>query len=357
MRLKDISKWASTEVRNIQIQSDVSPVPLQLSVKKFVPMPRDSLHRSWMDGKTKKFKETTPYAIVNMAAAAEEMNQYINANVFRSMDFFLKGRDEFIVKTYSFAQQYLRRAPSEGERALMGNFFRLWFAIRRTATVEHIVGDDKLDMTPESADPSYPLFGRVPLTPVMIQQLDMILTLKILHPLRKRVLEDFQKLILANKPRSWLTMYLITFMFLHSCAALSAENYLNARQQGLKRRYAIPTFISELHHGANVFLSHYHYSTQPCNPFHLNWKRRQATPFAELTTEEIHFLIQTSETIKDRAEKIRRANDNGLYEDDLYFVAQMFENDWTPRDTEIDIDDGTVGDVPLRKFYGDKNTE
>jgi len=51
MKLKDISKWASTEVRNIQIQSDVSPVPLQLSVKKFVPMPRDSLHRSWMDGK------------------------------------------------------------------------------------------------------------------------------------------------------------------------------------------------------------------------------------------------------------------------------------------------------------------
>jgi len=58
-----------------------------------------------------KFKETTPYAIANMGAAAEEINQYINANVFKSMDFFLKGRDELIVKTYSFAQQHLRRAP------------------------------------------------------------------------------------------------------------------------------------------------------------------------------------------------------------------------------------------------------
>jgi hypothetical protein len=57
------------------------------------------------------------------------------------------------------------------------------------------------------------------------------------------------------------------------------------------------------------------------------------------------------------AEKIRRTNDNGLYEDDLYFVAQMFEKDWTPRDTEIDFDDRTVGDVPLRKFYGDKDTK
>lgn len=126
----------------------------------------------------------------------------------------------------------------------MANFFRLWFAIRRTATVEHIIGDDKLDMSPELADQSYPLFEKVPLTPVMIQQLDMILTLKTLIPLRKKVLEDFQKLVLSNKPRSWLTMYLITFMFLHSCAALSVENYHNARQQGLR----VFILIVSLHH-------------------------------------------------------------------------------------------------------------
>jgi len=34
------------------------------------------------------------------------------------------------------------------------------------------VGDDLLDMEPETEDESYPLFGKVPLPPVMIQQLD-----------------------------------------------------------------------------------------------------------------------------------------------------------------------------------------
>jgi len=115
----------------------------------------------------------------------------------------------------------------------LGSYFRLWFAVRRTACSEYITGDDKLDMVPEMEDRTCPLFGKIPLPPVMIQQLDMILTLGILQPLQKQVLEDFQKLVLANNPRNWMTVYLITFMSLHSCAKISEENYNNARKHGL----------------------------------------------------------------------------------------------------------------------------
>lgn len=120
------------------------------------------------------------------------------------------------------------------EQRLLGNFFRLWFAIRRTATTEFIVSEDTIDMAPETKDSSYPLFGKIPLPPVMIHQLDMIITLGLLQPLRKKVLEDFHKIIVANKPKSWMTIYLITFMLLHRSATLSAENYQNARKHGLK---------------------------------------------------------------------------------------------------------------------------
>ena len=116
----------------------------------------------------------------------------------------------------------------------MANYLRLWFAVRRTQTTEHIIGSDTLDMQPETTDRSFPLFGKVPLPPVMIQQLDMILTVGILQPLRKKVLEDLQKLILSNKPSSWLTVYLITFISLHSSATICNENYRNARKHGLK---------------------------------------------------------------------------------------------------------------------------
>jgi len=53
-------------------------------------------------------------------------------------------------------------------------------------------------------------------------------------------------------------------------------------------------------------------------------------------------------------DKIRVATQIGLYEDDLYFVSQMFEEDWMPRDTVIDYDGGTVGDVPLQRYYKQK---
>ncbi|KAK2772710.1 hypothetical protein FQN53_004457 [Emmonsiellopsis sp. PD_33] len=355
MKLKDISKWASTQVRTIYVKSDVCPEPLELSVRKFVPIPEDRLHKGWMDGKVKKFKETTPYAIVNMISSVETMRTYIHAHTFKCMDFFLRGTDDLIVKTYSFARRYMVQTPFEDEKLLLQNFFQLWFAIRRTATVEHIVGEDTIDMAPETVDRSYPLFGKVPLPPVLIQQLDMILTLGVLNPLRKKVLEGFQKLVLANKPRSWLTIYLVTFMLLHSVAVITAENYKNARQHGLRRRYSIPTMISELHHGANVFLGHYHYATAPCNPFGLDWKRRHTTPFAHLAPDEIHFLIETKNMVKEREDIFKTTKDITLYEDDMYFVAQMFEDSWTPRDTVIDYDDGTVNDVPLSKFYGDGN--
>ena len=82
------------------------------------------------------------------------------------------------------------------------------------------------------------LESKVPLPPVMIQQLDIILTVGILLPLQKQVLEDMQKLVLSNNPRTWMTMYLITFMSLYSCASLTGENYRNARRQGLRVRHA-----------------------------------------------------------------------------------------------------------------------
>jgi hypothetical protein len=50
-------------------------------------------------------------------------------------------------------------------------------------------------------------------------------------------------------------------------------------------------------------------------------------------------------TIED---KIRITHELNLYEDDLYFVSQMFEENWTPRDTIIDYTDDTVSGEPLK---------
>jgi hypothetical protein len=137
----------------------------------------------------------------------------------------------------------------------MTNFFRLWFAIRRTMTTEHLGSVDYLDMQPETDDRSYPLFGKVPLPPVMIQQLDMILTLGVLDPLKKKFLQDYQELVMSNRPDTWMTVYLITFIASHSGAKILDENYKNARKHGLKVRQ-IYHYINSDYHSADLQCLH-----------------------------------------------------------------------------------------------------
>jgi len=225
--------------------SNVSPSPLRLVVMEFVPLPTDEAARSWLDGATKKYRATPPYAIVNMSVAMGHLSEYIETHMNETIDFCLENQDELVKMTYKFARTYMHRAPRclqsgkrakppTDERLLLMKYLRLWAAVRRTATMEHIVGYETLGMKPEE-DESSPLCGRVPLPPVLIQQLDVIL-MNVLEPWRKAVLEDFQRVVQSNKPGNWLTVYLITFMSLHCCAALTSENYANARKHGLKVR-------------------------------------------------------------------------------------------------------------------------
>jgi hypothetical protein len=109
MKLKDITKWADSKVRTIKVMSDICPVPLQFHVRRFVPIPEDSMKRSWMDGKDKKFKETTPFAIANMQTAVKDMQDYVDNNYFNCVKHFVRDTDTLIQETYEFAHQHMKR--------------------------------------------------------------------------------------------------------------------------------------------------------------------------------------------------------------------------------------------------------
>lgn len=98
-------------------------------------------------------------------------------------------------------------------------------------------------MTPERKDRSYPLFGKIPIAPVMGAQLELILTLEVLQPLRKEVLKQLEKTVAANKPKSWFTIYLTCFIMLHSCSLAIAWHYKYSRRNGCKVGNHFLTFI------------------------------------------------------------------------------------------------------------------
>jgi hypothetical protein len=49
-------------------------------------------------------------------------------------------------------------------------------------------------------------------------------------------------------------------------------------------------------------------------------------------------------------EAFATAQEAHLYEDDCFFIAQMFEEKWQPKSSIIDFDVGTINDQPLRKY-------
>jgi hypothetical protein len=89
-------------------------------------------------------------------------------------------------------------------------------------------------MTPELKDRSYPLFEKIPIAPVMGAQLELILTLEVLRPLRKTVLDQLQRMVDAYKPKYWFTIYLSCFILLHSCSLATAWHYKYSRRNGVK---------------------------------------------------------------------------------------------------------------------------
>jgi predicted lysophospholipase L1 biosynthesis ABC-type transport system permease subunit len=109
----------------------------------------------------------------------------------------------------------------------MQNIFRMWFAIMITTETAWLEGPDTEDLRP--VESSYPLAaGRVLRPPVSIEQWDFLITLRVIIPLRKKVLADLQQLVLSNKPQAFTTVFLCTFMLLHLCSMWSADRYRHA---------------------------------------------------------------------------------------------------------------------------------
>lgn len=89
-------------------------------------------------------------------------------------------------------------------------------------------------MTPQMEDKACSNFGNILLPPVMTAQIQIVLWTTILYPLKQAVLDRFQNLIQANKPRSWFTIYLCIFLLLHSCALLTDADSKKAKKQGMQ---------------------------------------------------------------------------------------------------------------------------
>lgn len=330
LEMNDVSTWADSEIRCIEVTQDYSPNPMFLKVRKFIPVDGDKLSREWKyAGKTRE-AFIPPYAIDSMKEAERAYRDYI---LKEGMQFFLSTldrNDALVFNTYTMAIKASKCHMSEQERVLLNMVIRLWVATRMICRSERIIGSDRLGMGPDLMDRTSSMPGQTPIPPVMGAQIEVILIQGIMKPLRAMILEHLQKLILAHKPQNWFCIYLCTFMLLHNASLITKQDIAYAKKHGLKK-FAMPEMIAELHMGANILLAYFHYACRGQRPFMLDWDARDAVSMAVLDSDQVQFLKRTAVHVQANASKHREIRHPSSCDHPHYFISQLYEQDWEPR--------------------------
>ncbi|KAL1884291.1 hypothetical protein VTK73DRAFT_3275 [Phialemonium thermophilum] len=331
--IDDIGSWASSDIRTIRVTEGFTNQSVELLVRRFQPQEGDRLERSWISNGEKKSVSVPPYAIVDMEAAKRSFDNYIKKGLVECCKRLLGPREKLLWQTYALAMKVIRDgSTSEKERALLRSTLDLWMSVRLTTKSFEIVGDDTLGMPRDIIkDEANPLHGKVPIPPVMGAQIDSVLIHQVQPALRRKTLEDLQKMTQDKKQRTWLTTYLVTFILLHNLALITRHDADYARKHGMKGRFAREEKVKEYNIGANTLLAYFHYCNRGIYPFSEECKDQELQNMADLDESGIRFVHYTRRYAADHKrewEKLWKTND---YEDEYYYVSQLYEQNWQPR--------------------------
>ena len=251
MEIIDIKNWRSREVKVIHVTQDVGGAWYKLKVKEFVPVEGDALERRWMtNGRQESFR-CAPYAIADMKEAGHDLIRFANSHLGTAICHYIDEDDDLLRDTYAMAYRCSRFAEvssyqispltpadsiwqREDERELLQHVLRLWCALRMESRSDRICSKETLGMEPQNYGPKCPNSGNILLPPVLNAQMEVIVTVMILLPMKKLVLNGLEKLFRENKRELWFTIYLSMFILLHSCALLTEADNRRARKQGME---------------------------------------------------------------------------------------------------------------------------
>ncbi|KAJ9142120.1 Tetratricopeptide repeat domain containing protein [Pleurostoma richardsiae] len=332
--LDDIGNWASSEIKTIRVTEGYTGDFVQLKVRQFIPQEGDKLERSWVVDGVKRSVPIPPYAIVDMEEAKSAYDNYIKRGLVECCKHLLGPREKLLWKTYGLAMKVMRHpSTSEEERELIRSTLDLWMSIRLTTKSFEIVGDETLGMSHDIMDDTSPLRGSIPLPPVMGAQIDSILLHQTLPKLRRDTLETLQTITQKKAQRTWLTTYLVTFILLHNVALITKHDAGYARKHGMKRRFAREDMVRQYHQGANVLLAYFHYCNKGVFPFSAECKDQDLQTLAELDDSNIAFVRYTRDYATEHKREWEDLWHEQDFENDYYFISQLFQHSWQPRET------------------------
>ncbi|KAL8296753.1 hypothetical protein RB597_006057 [Gaeumannomyces tritici] len=338
MDLVDMDTWASPQTRTISVSQIFLEAPYEVEVREFVPVEGDMLEEMWTSGDAVVKRHAIPrYAICDIKRTATVLEAFIDKSIGVYINGAIFNLDTLLWSTYIFAFGHIEKAKTQKEKDLLRNVFRLWVGCLKTSHPEHICGDDRLGAE-RVDDPGSVFHGAVPMPVIMIAQMECIMYTRVLRPMTRAVLRALNELVQENRPANWLTVYLAMFILFHCCSVVTRRDWEFARQCSLRDEFANPESIKKHQCGMQVMLAHFHYLNKGVMPFSLTLDSKgleQLSKVAELDADEVSFISKTANLVQDptrRAEMsaVLKANN---FRHDLYWVSQLYEQDWKPGST------------------------
>lgn len=116
------------------------------------------------------------------------------------------------------------------ESRLLKAVLELWVTTRLNTSATIIVGSETLGIADILGETS-PYQGKIPIPPVMANQIELIITNHIQKPLHGQLSELF------NKKLSWPTIYISFVILLHHCAMIIRHDAAYAKNINLRQVY------------------------------------------------------------------------------------------------------------------------
>ncbi|KAH7170959.1 hypothetical protein EDB81DRAFT_876970 [Dactylonectria macrodidyma] len=327
-----IQSWESEDLKTILISDGLSAKCVSVQVRRFIPQPGDKLVRTWDYKGTKQSVQIPPYALVKLEDVKTAYSTHIQQSMRDAFSHILGRRESLLFQTYDRAWRIFRDPSTPMECVdIIGLTLMLWMSIRLSTRSSFIVGVETLGMSHDILDKTSPNQGMVPLPPVLGAQLDLVLIHHIQSKLRRELLDKLQKMIQKNKQSTWLVTYLVTFILLHNTALITQHDAGYAKKHGMKRRFAREDKVKEYHLGANILLAHFHYCNKGIYPFSEGCKDQDLRTLAGLDEDKIQFVHATRACAKQNMQAWEELREGTAYEDDYFFISQLFEENWQPR--------------------------
>ncbi|KAK4198103.1 hypothetical protein QBC40DRAFT_96107 [Triangularia verruculosa] len=275
-----------------------------------------------------------PWAVADPEAVVQSINEYIDRGITRYMDAYLDEYDELV---WGIFQAAYRASIFPVPNEMLRKTLKLWVACRfveskwRCWAAAGWADGDIMVSNPQ--DPYYKDIDSLP--PYLDYQVASIIIHRILTPLRKDVLRELQATFNVHSPNDWFISFLASFILLQNYEMqMLFQRQFAARRQA-KVQYLDMPLVRATNSGAKTILAHFHYCYKGQQLFTegFNWNAPRVRRMARLDKEQTDFMAQCRDIVVKKGPMFEAINHTDVYHNKYWYTSQLFDPDWTPRDT------------------------